>query len=193
MAESSPLENIPTPKPEDLATIIYTSGTTGMPKGVMQSFGNLAHIGACMSSTYALSAGDSVRTYLPLSHGAERTAVELSMLYVGVKVFFAESLETFGEDLRRTKPHLFFAVPRIWSKFYQKASEAVPPKKLKTLLRIPILNRVVKKKLLTAMGLEECRIALSGAAALSPELIDWSKALGLEVLEVYGMTENMAW
>jgi len=193
IAASAPLADVPQPGKDDLATIIYTSGTTGMPKGVMQNFGNLAHIGACMNTTYSLSAGDRVISYLPLSHVAERAAIELSMFYVGLKVFFAESLETFGDDLRRTKPHLFFAVPRIWSKFYQKASEAVPPKKLKRLLRIPLLNRVVKKKLLTAMGLEECRIALSGAAALSPELIDWFKALGLEVLEVYGMTENMAW
>ena len=193
IAANDPLAELAQPALNDLATIIYTSGTTGMPKGVMQSFGNLAVLGSNMDKTYKVVAGDRVISYLPLSHVAERAAIEMSMFYIGLTVYFAESLETFGDDLRRVKPHLFFAVPRIWSKFYQKASEAVPPAKLKRLLRIPILNRVVKKKLLTAMGLDECRIALSGAAALSPELIDWFKALGLEVLEVYGMTENMAW
>ncbi|MDF1782116.1 MAG: AMP-binding protein [Alcanivoracaceae bacterium] len=193
IAENSPLKDLPVRTPDELATIIYTSGTTGMPKGVMQSFGNLADIGGRMDKTYPISEGDRVISYLPLSHVAERAAIEMSMFYVGLKVCFAESLETFGDDLRRTRPNLFFGVPRIWSKFYQKASEAMPPKKLNKLLRIPILNRIVKKKILTAMGLDDCRIALSGAAALSPDLIDWFKSLGLEVLEVYGMTENMGW
>lgn len=193
IAGQEPSKEVARPAHDDLATIIYTSGTTGMPKGVMQSFGNLAAVGSKMDRTYSLSPGDRVISYLPLSHVAERAAIEMSMFYVGLKVFFAESLETFGEDMKRTKPNLFFAVPRIWNKFYQKASDAVPPKKLNRLLKIPLLNRVVKKKILTAMGLEECRIALSGAAALSPELIDWFNRIGLEVLEVYGMTENMGW
>jgi long-chain acyl-CoA synthetase len=190
---SEPLTDCFVPANDDVATIIYTSGTTGMPKGVMQTFGNLAVIGGKMDSTYPLSFGDRVISYLPLSHVAERAAIEMSMFYIGLEISFAESLEMFGEDLRRTRPHLFFAVPRIWSKFYQKASEAMPPAKLKKLLRIPILGRIVRKKILAAMGLDQCRIALSGAAALSPELIDWFKSLGLEVLEVYGMTENMGW
>lgn len=193
IAAQRPLEDIYQPRAEDVATIIYTSGTTGMPKGVMQSYGNLANIGGRMDKTYSLSAGDRVISYLPLSHVAERAAIEMSMFYVGLKIFFAESLETFGEDLRRTRPHLFFAVPRIWNRFYQKASEAMPPAKLNLLLRIPLLNRVVRRKLLDAMGLDQCRVALSGAAALSPELIAWFKRIGLEVLEVYGMTENMGW
>jgi long-subunit acyl-CoA synthetase (AMP-forming) len=132
-------------------------------------------------------------SYLPLSHIAERAAVELALIYVGHEVFFAESLETFGEDIKRASPTLFFAVPRIWTKFYQKVNDAMPPAKLRRLLRIPILNRIIKKKILAAMGLDECRIALSGAAALSPEVIEWFNKLGLEILEVYGMTENMAW
>lgn len=193
VASNEPMSDCFVPVGDDLATIIYTSGTTGMPKGVMQTFGNLAVIGGKMDSTYPLSVGDRVISYLPLSHVAERAAIEMSMLYIGLEVSFAESLEKFGDDLRRTRPHLFFAVPRIWSKFYQKASEAMPPAKLRKLLRIPILGKIVRKKILTAMGLDQCRIALSGAAALSPELIDWFKSLGLEVLEVYGMTENMGW
>lgn len=193
IASTEPMVDCYAPAGDDLATIIYTSGTTGMPKGVMQTFENLAVLGSKMGHTYPLSYGDRVISYLPLSHVAERAAVEMSMLYIGLEVSFAESLEKFGDDLRRTRPHLFFAVPRIWSKFYQKASEAMPPAKLKKLLRIPLIGTLVRKKMLTAMGLDQCRIALSGAAALSPDLIDWFKSLGLEVLEVYGMTENMGW
>jgi long-chain acyl-CoA synthetase len=184
---------IHSPDPQDLATIIYTSGTTGMPKGVMHDFRNLSVMGEKLPDVYNLEPEDRQISYLPLSHVAERAAVELAMFYVGQRVFFAESLETFGEDIQRARPTLFFAVPRIWNKFYQKASDKMPPEKLNKLLKIPLLNRVIKKKILSAMGLDECRIALSGASALSPEVIEWFRKLGLEILEVYGMTENMAW
>lgn len=191
--EPMPVEEIHTPTPEDLATIIYTSGTTGMPKGVMHNFGSLMVMGDKMPVVYRITSADRMISYLPLSHVAERAAVELAMIYVGQKVFFAESLDTFAEDIQRARPTLFFAVPRIWTKFYQKATDKLPPQKLDKLLKIPLLNRVIKKKVLGAMGLDQCRIALSGASALSPEVIEWFKKLGLEILEVYGMTENMAW
>lgn len=191
--DQAPLAEINQPSGKDLATIIYTSGTTGMPKGVMHDFSNLAMMGTKMPMIYSLSSSDRMISYLPLSHVAERAAVELAMLYVGMKIFFAESLDTFAEDIKRARPTLFFAVPRIWTKFYQKASDAVPPAKLAKLLKIPLLNRLIKKKVLGAMGLQDCRLALSGASALSEEVIVWFKSLGLEILEVYGMTENMAW
>ncbi|MDO8860922.1 AMP-binding protein [Haliea sp. E1-2-M8] len=195
IAATSALDLADTAKPTagDLATIIYTSGTTGTPKGVMHSFGTLTLMGEKLPDVYDISHRDRMISYLPLSHVAERVAVELAMLYVGQTVYFAESLETFAEDIKRARPTLFFAVPRIWTKFYQKASQALPPRKLEMLLKVPLLNRMVQKKILGAMGLDECRIALSGASALSPEVIEWFRKIGLEILEVYGMTENMAW
>lgn len=193
IAARRPLEQVARPGPDDLATIIYTSGTTGVPKGVMHQYKSLSAVGDKVVDVYGLNANDRMISYLPLSHVAERAAIELAQLYTGNTVYFAESLETFGEDIKRAKPTLFFAVPRIWSKFYQKASEALPPKKLDTLLKIPLLNGVIKKKVLGAMGLDECRIALSGAAPLSTEILTWFKKLGLEILEVYGMTENFGW
>ena len=191
--DTAPLAEVNAPDMADLATIVYTSGTTGMPKGVMHDFQGLSIVGEKMIKVYNLEPNERMISYLPLSHVAERVAVEIAVLYVGNKIFFAESLDTFGEDIKRAQPTVFFAVPRIWSKFYQKASEAVPPQKLNTLLKIPFLNKIIKKKVLGAMGLDECRIALSGAAALSPDIITWFKKLGLEILEVYGMTENLAW
>jgi long-subunit acyl-CoA synthetase (AMP-forming) len=191
--DTAPLADVNVPDLGDLATIVYTSGTTGMPKGVMHDFASLSTVGEKMIKVYNLKPDERMISYLPLSHVAERVAVEIAVLYVGNKIFFAESLDTFGEDIKRAQPTVFFAVPRIWSKFYQKASEAVPPKKLNRLLKIPFLNKIIKKKVLGAMGLDECRIALSGAAALSPEIITWFKKLDLEILEVYGMTENLAW
>ena len=193
IAAQAPLAEPASPAPEDLATIIYTSGTTGVPKGVMHQHQSLSSVGDKVIRVYNLEPSDRMISYLPLSHVAERAAVEMAQLYTGNTVYFAESLDTFGEDIKRAKPTLFFAVPRIWSKFYQKASEAVPPKKLNTLLKIPLLNRVIKKKVLGAMGLDECRVALSGAAPLSTEIITWFNTLGMEILEVYGMTENFGW
>lgn len=191
--DQEPLDAI-VPVPADaVATIIYTSGTTGMPKGVMHSVNNLSVMGERVPKVYQLVPEDRMLSYLPLSHVAERAALELSMLYVGQTIYFADTLETFAEDIQRARPTLFFGVPRIWTKFYQKASEAVPPAKLKRLLRIPLLSGVVRRKVLKAMGLDQCRIALSGASALSPEVIRWYGSLGLEILEVYGMTENMGW
>lgn len=188
-----PLRDVAQPALTELATIIYTSGTTGMPKGVMQDFSKLATVGVEAGKVYAMSEQDRLISYLPLSHVAERDAVEMAMLYHGMKVFFAESLETFAADIQRARPTVFFAVPRIWMKFYQKVCEKMPPEKLERLLGIPLLGNLVRRKLLKALGLDQCRLALSGAAALSPELIHWYKRLGLEILEVYGMTENMAW
>lgn len=191
--DQEPLGAIVPVSADAVATIIYTSGTTGMPKGVMHSVNNLSVMGERVPKVYQLVPEDRMLSYLPLSHVAERAALELSMLYVGQTIYFADTLETFAEDIQRARPTLFFGVPRIWTKFYQKASEAVPPAKLKRLLRIPLLSGVVRRKVLKAMGLDQCRIALSGASALSPEVIRWYGSLGLEILEVYGMTENMGW
>jgi long-chain acyl-CoA synthetase len=193
VAAHAPLKDVAQPAMSDLATIIYTSGTTGVPKGVMHDFARLATVGNYAGKVYAMGENDRLISYLPLSHVAERDAVELAMLYNGMKVFFAESLETFAADIQRARPTVFFAVPRIWSKFYQKVCEKMPPEKLARLLKIPVIKGIVRKKLLKALGLDECRLALSGAAALSPQLIGWYKQLGIEILEVYGMTENMAW
>lgn len=193
MASQVPLDEWVERRDDEVATIIYTSGTTGMPKGVMHSFGALKSVGNRATYAYEMSAEDRVISYLPLAHVAERVAVELGFIYVGMTVYFAESLQTFGEDIKRARPTVFFAVPRIWNKFYQKASDQVPPEKLRRLLALPIVGLFVRRKVLAAMGLDKCRIALSGAAALSQELIVWFKALGLEILEVYGMTENLAW
>jgi long-subunit acyl-CoA synthetase (AMP-forming) len=193
MSSQVPLDEWAERRDDEVATIIYTSGTTGMPKGVMHSFGALKAVGNRATFAYSMSDEDRVVSYLPLAHVAERVAVELGFLFVGMTVYFAESLQTFGEDIKRARPTVFFAVPRIWNKFYQKASEHVPPEKLRRMLAVPILGLFVRRKVLAAMGLDKCRIALSGAAALSQELINWFKALGLEILEVYGMTENLAW
>lgn len=190
---TEPLAEVPQTDANQLATIIYTSGTTGVPKGIMHTFGGLAAAAGQASAIYQVSAGDRVLSYLPLSHVAERMVVELASLYEGYMVFFVERLETFARDLRVAQPTIFFAVPRIWTKFQNGVSEQLSPNMFNTLMRLPILSRVLKKAILKKLGLHKVRLCLSGAAPLAESLLLWYKKLGLQILEVYGMTENMGY
>jgi len=192
IAEQSPA--IPKlPDPDDLATIVYTSGSTGRPKGVMHSFRTMISVADGLQQLFPVSASERMLSYLPLAHVAERAAVETQSLYYGFHLYFANSLDTFQEDLQRARPTLFFSVPRLWMKFYLGVNAKLPPKKQKLLFNIPILNTLVKKKVLKQLGLDHCRAALTGAAPLSAEIIGWYRNLGLELLEVYGMSENFGY
>jgi long-chain acyl-CoA synthetase len=105
-------------------------------------------------------------------------------------VYFAESLETFGADMRRARPTIFFSVPRLWVKFQQGVLAKMPARKLDRLLGVPVVVRVLGRKVLAGLGLDQCEVAAGGAAPMPPDLLRWFARLGLEVTEVYGMTEN---
>ncbi len=120
----------------------------------------------------------------------ERWAGECASLVVGHHLYFSESLETFVEDLRRARPTLFLAVPRLWVKFQLGVFAKLPQKKLERLLRIPLVSRLVKTKVLRNLGLDRVRFAGSGSAPIPADLLVWYRNLGLELLEGYGMTEN---
>ena len=198
-ARTAPIAGRPSRKGDDIAMIIYTSGSTGQPKGVMHSFERFATvaqgISKRMDDTY-LGQGSVNRalSYLPLAHVYERAFLEgYSMANGKIHVFFAESLDTFVQDLNRAKPTIFLSVPRLWLKFMQGVSAKMPPAKLNRLLSIPILNKIVAKKVLTGLGLDQVKVAASGSAPLPPSLIAWYRRLGLNLLEGYGMTEDMAY
>jgi long-chain acyl-CoA synthetase len=190
IARVQPLQGEPVRDGDDLATIMYTSGTTGMPKGVMHCFAAFAWSIAAVRKRLRFNEDSRVLSYLPLSHVAERTLVEHGMLASGMHVFFAESLETFAADLQRARPTVFFSVPRLWVKFQQGVLAKMPAQKLDRLLRLPIVNRIIRKKVLGALGLDRCEFAAGGAAPMPPDLLRWYARLGLEIIEVYGMTEN---
>lgn len=190
LQRSSPIQDDPRPAAEQLATIIYTSGTTGLPKGVMHSFANLGFATSRGTQLFGLNENDRLLSYLPLCHVAERMFVEMASIYTGQTVFFAESLDTFITDLKRARPTAMFGVPRIWTKFQMGVYSKIPAKRLDLLLGLPFIGKRVGHKVLAGLGLDALRVALSGAAPVPQTLLAWYQKLGLDVLEVYGMTEG---
>lgn len=190
LQQQAPISDDPRPDTTTLATLIYTSGTTGTPKGVMHTFGNFAFAASHAIDLFGVGEEDRLLSYLPLCHVAERMFVQMASIYAGQTIFFAESLDTFVADMRRARPTVFFGVPRIWTKFQMGVYAQMPAKKLDRLLRLPIVGRLVGRKVLAGLGLDAVRYALCGAAPVPEALLNWYQRLGLNVLEVYGMTEN---
>jgi long-subunit acyl-CoA synthetase (AMP-forming) len=195
-ARTQPMPGQPARKPEDLALLMYTSGSTGTPKGVMHDFAHAsaAATGIAVELRAQVQGDLRVLSYLPLAHIFERAWIESAAFVDGkVQIFFAESLDTFLADLQRARPTAFISVPRLWLKFQQGVFAKMPPQKLNRLLGIPILGRIVARKVLTGLGLNHVQMAGSGSAPIPPDLISWYKRLGLNLLEGYGMTEDFAY
>lgn len=193
IAKYPPLEVNTHRSADELATIVYTSGSTGKPKGVMLSFGNMAFAAEGGMEVLKVGSDERMLSYLPLAHVFERTFVELASLYAGFQLYFAESLDTFVQDLQRAQPTLFLSVPRLWVKFQHGVLQKLPKQKLERLLKIPVVNKLIKKKILKGLGLDKVKLAGSGSAPLASDVLDWYRNLGLELLEGYGMSENFAY
>jgi long-chain acyl-CoA synthetase len=220
-------------KPEDLATFVYTSGTTGPPKAVMLTHANMwwtatradQHVGRDL-----IQHGEArALSFLPLSHIAERMISHMLHIYYGGQTWFARSIDTLLDDLKDCKPTYFFAVPRVYEKFYAglqakmatadpndrkaklakkaievgrkvteleqeavarggKMADAKIPLGLK--LQHALLDKLVLHKIRAAFGLEECRLFLSAAAPINPELIWFFHSIGIKIDEGYGQSED---
>ena len=195
--QNPPLAECTLPSPDELATIIYTSGSTGQPKGVMHSFGTLCRVPEIVASTLFNGgrgpvAGERMLSYLPLAHGAERNGIEAMSLRFGCHVFFNDSLQTFGEDLRRARPTFFISVPRLWVKFYQGINERIPVATQEAAFADPNQAEQMRRTILAALGLDHVHTAVTGSAALPVPVINWYRSLGLELLDGYAMSENFA-
>jgi len=190
LATSAPLPGTPAPDLDAICTIIYTSGTTGKPKGVVHTYRSMAW--GVTSATRRVQMGSDERflSYLPLAHVAERMLIEQASLRYGGHIFFAEALDTFVQDLQRARPTIFFSVPRLWVKFQHGVHAKMPAKKLNLLMDLPLIGRLVRRKILKGLGLDQCRIAAGGAAPMPADVLQWYRKLGLDLIEVYGMTEN---
>jgi long-subunit acyl-CoA synthetase (AMP-forming) len=160
----------------------------------MVSFGAITRAAQGVVNDMRLRFGNkAVRmlSYLPLAHSFERTWIEANTLVDGrTHVFFAESLDTFLQDLQRARPTFFISVPRLWLKFQQGVYSKMAPEKLDRLLRIPLLGRLVAHKVLKGLGLDAVIEAGSGSAPIPADLIAWYRRLGLKLFEGYGMTED---
>jgi long-chain acyl-CoA synthetase len=206
------------PQPDDLAILVYTSGTTGPPKGAMLSHRNILFQLAYADFITPLHEGDQQLSFLPLCHIAERTFTVFNPLHTGSTVNFAESIDTVPENIREVAPALFFAVPRIWEKFYsgvalrmrdatrlgrfayeraiaiglQVAERRIAGRPVPWPLRLAfrVADFLVLDNVKRSIGLHRARGAATGAAPIAPELIRWYLALGINMIEVYGQTEN---
>lgn len=188
--EYEPIQMAHEQKPDELMTIMYTSGTTGTPKGVMHHVSSFAQLINTALDVFPLPFRPRYFSYLPMTHIAERAGIELSSIYRGATISFPESLDTFAEDLSGVQPHNFFGVPRIWQKFQEKILEKMPQKKLDTLLGLPLIGGIIKKKIQKKLGLGSSKICFSGAAPIAVSLQEWYRKLGIEIHQAYGMTED---
>lgn len=188
-----PISGTPQADIDDLWTILFTSGTTGTPKGVMHSYRNPAQVFRIEELTNFTGTLQLKKrkwfSFLPLNHVAERIGVEANCIANGGSISFAESIDTFADNIRSVQPSFIFAVPRIWTKFYQGVTERIPPGLLRILFRLPVLGQVVKSYLRQAMGLKDVEIAGTGAAITPAYLKRWYQELGIHLVEAYGMTE----
>ena len=190
LREQEPCKGIKERDPKELVSIIYTSGTTGSPKGVMHSFENFYNAVYNLSHIIILPENPRLFSYLPLSHIAERIGLEMNCILLGGSLTFPESIDTFADNLEQCQPDLFFAVPRIYAKFREKILEKIPQNRLNFILNLPLINRLIRKKLRAKLGLSKAKYIASGAAPLSVNILRWYKRMGIEIIQAYGMTED---
>ncbi len=191
MRAMPPLAESPTRSAGELSTIIYTSGTTGTAKGVMHSFAAFPYNARIVAEMLGLTADQRILSYLPLAHIVERVGVEAMSVFLGSRIFFTESLETFLADLQRARPTIFLSVPRLLLKFQQNVFAKIPKQRLDKLFRVPAVSRLIKRKILRQMGMDTVRYAACGAAPLPVDILLWFRELGLNLVEGYGMTETL--
>ena len=203
---------------EDLAILVYTSGTTGPPKGSMLSHRNILFQLGFSDFITEPREGDQQLSFLPLAHIAERTFSVFYPLHSGATVNFAENIDTVPLNVREVAPAVFFAVPRIWEKFYSgvelRMREATLAGKLaygwamkvggrmaeariegrRPTAWLRLLHRaadfLVLDNIRRSIGMHRARGAATGAAPIAPELVKWYLSLGIDMREVYGQTEN---
>jgi long-chain acyl-CoA synthetase len=206
--------------PDECAIIVYTSGTTGPPKGAMLSHANLMAAARSAAQVYDTSERDEILSYLPLCHIAERIISVINGVYLGTVVNFGESTETFAQDLAEVQPTFFVGVPRVWEKLLAliqiKMSDAGWLKRRNYDLWMRVGGRIARRRwkggrltgldavlyflgwvmlyrsLRAKLGLSRVRGAVSGAAPIAPQVLEFFWAMGVPIREVYGQTENTA-
>ncbi len=178
------------PEADDMMTILYTSGSTGRPKGVVISYRAYEYASCTSLDMMGFANDERVLSYLPLAHITERTVIAGPAVFGGSHMFFADKLETFVEDLRRAQPTVFISVPRLWVQFQIGVHKKTPPEKLERLLKLPIIGKMVARKVRQGLGLDSCRLIGSGSAPISPLTLRWYEKIGINISEGWGMSET---
>lgn len=203
--------------PRDGAVLIYTSGTTGPPKAVVLPHEALAYMAKSLMEIVKVGPEDRVISYLPLSHIAEQIVSVLTPAISGHVVHYEPDIKRLAETIKEVRPTAFFAVPRVWEKFYAAVTETLghatgvkkaiadralavgtrsidginrgeqPTGMLGTQYRL--FDKLVYSKAKEAMGLDEARYLFSSAAPLSPAIAEFFAGLGMQILNVYGQSE----
>lgn len=192
--QNQPLAEVTAAKEkEQLMSIVYTSGTSGLAKGAMLSYGAFAW--SCQQLKEQIEIGENERmfSYLPLAHITERVYIMGVAMSSGICTAFPESLDTFIEDVKMHRPTLFISVPRLWTLFQQRIQQKLPDAKLKILLKIPLISSLIKKKIVSNLGLDQARVLGCGSAPVSSALLRWYEKIGLNITEAWGMTEGFAY
>ena len=202
----------------DLAILVYTSGTTGRPKGAMISHRNILATLDGYQDAFPQGPADERMAFLPLCHIAERLGGQYHSLHSGAVLNFVENPETVPENVREIAPTIFTAVPRVWEKFYSgvqiRLKEAGPLQRWAYGAAIGVGTRVAALKearrpvpaglglafrlarwlvldnVRKVIGVHRAKVCITGAAPISPDLIRWYMALGVEMFEVWGQTES---
>lgn len=203
----------------EVAIIVYTSGTTGPPKGAMISHANMHAAFTDYDAVFSLGPGDEVLSYLPLCHIAERLITVINGISGGYTANFGEGGAAFTNDLREVQPTFFLGVPRVWEKmlagvqvrmndaswlkrnnyrYWTAKGEQFATDRMSGELRwsarlIQVLGSfMLYRALKERLGMSRCDKALSGAAPIAPQVLNWFWSIGVPVREGYGQTENCA-
>ena len=211
-------QSITAGQPDDIAFLVYTSGTTGAPKGAMISNHNLVFQIVSVAQYLALQALDRTLSFLPLCHIAERMSTVFNPLAQGQTVHFPENSSTVFNDVREVAPHVIFGPPRFWEKLYSQVTlymqDAIPvarqvyaqvlaegaalaqarldgqPITGWRATRYAWMQKLVLSNLRSFLGLQNIKTAMTGAAPVPPDLLRWYMAIGIDLLEAFGMTET---
>ena len=205
-------------QPEDLCVLIYTSGTTGLPKGAMLAHSNVTWMASALDNANPMSDKDEVMSFLPLCHIFERLFSVFGQMYMGYVVSFIESPDTVTQNMVELSPTVGYAVPRVWEKYAStihirmadatwfkkwmyKLAFGIGQKRAALMMdfkRIPVyleglfqlMHFAVLKKLKKRLGFDRMRIAYSGAAPISEQVLLFFQAIGVNMIEGYGQTES---
>jgi long-chain acyl-CoA synthetase len=182
-------------QPSDLATVIYTSGTTGPPKGVMLDHANICWTAESLRLTLAHVAAEGRRlvSYLPMAHIAERMTSYYQQALLGYEVTTCPEARDIASYLPQVRPEIMFAVPRIWEKVYagvQAVIAADPEQKAVFERALETGDDAVLRPVRELLGLDQVISAITGAAPIPVEILEFFRALGVPLAEIYGMSES---